>query len=103
MVVLAQVQQLLSHAHIWVQLIACKLFGRLFNTYKITTKAITEANSFLSVDPAKKVCHVCKSVHGLDHIQISELVISFCGQLRSPDVTDELALQVMFIIYLFLY
>lgn len=58
MVVLAQVQQLLSHAHMWVQLTACKLFGRLFNTYKITTKAITEAHSFLSVEPAKKVCHV---------------------------------------------
>ena len=38
---------------------------------------------------------VCKSVYGLGHTQISQLVISFCGQLRSPDATHELALQVV--------
>lgn len=54
-IVLAKVQQLLSHAHTWVQMTACKLFGRLFNTYKTVAKAITEGNSYLSVDSAKKV------------------------------------------------
>jgi len=59
MIVLAKVQQLLSHAHTWVQLTACKLFGSLFDAYKTVTKAITEANSYLSIDTTRKVDYVC--------------------------------------------
>ncbi|XP_065909347.1 small subunit processome component 20 homolog isoform X2 [Dysidea avara] len=75
----AKVQQLLSHAHTWVQLTACKLFSWLFNTYK-TADVTSESSGYFSVEGAQKV---------------GQLVTGFCGQLRSANITADLAVQVV--------
>ena len=52
----AKVQQLLSHAHTWVQASACKLFDWLFSTYK-TADVTSERSGYFSINGAQKVCN----------------------------------------------
>ena len=81
-IIFDQIQTYLTHEHLWVQLIACQLFGFLFAQYT-ADDFFTSKQSYLNHNTANSF------------LKLRDLIDSFCVQLKSPILDEKLAEQII--------